>query len=225
MCKQCQTNPVYEFTNKRKICKTCFVRWFEKKFLYTIRRFELIKKLPKICAPQSQQTAEYHANFSAAQTSNFCLFNLKSQQTKGNLSKLKIKKGEIISYKKSKNFRDIVLESLLKMYSKKGTIKLVKSSSENSKFASSSTADIEAKKITETIIKKNIFDLRKENKKIINPLILFLDKEVLLYAKLKKFKFTKQKNSSNKICEFIDELEKKHPEIKQAIVQTILKTT
>lgn len=176
MCNQCQTNPVYKFTNKRKLCKTCFVRWFEKKFLYTIRRFNLIKR------------------------------------------------GEIIYYKKTKNFREVVLENLLKMYSKNDLIKITKSPKIKSKFASSVTADIEAKKITETIIKKNINQLKKNSKEI-KPLILFLDKEVLLYARLKNFTFKKEKNKTNKIKEFIDGLEKKHPEIKQAIVQTILKIT
>ena len=44
MCKQCETNPVYEFTNKGKLCKMCFVRWFQKKFLYTVRKFKMIEK-------------------------------------------------------------------------------------------------------------------------------------------------------------------------------------
>ena len=35
---------VYEFTNKRKLTKREFIRWFEKKFLYTIRKFQMIKK-------------------------------------------------------------------------------------------------------------------------------------------------------------------------------------
>ena len=43
MCKQCETNPVYEFTNKRKLCKNCFVNYFNKKFLFTIRKFGMIK--------------------------------------------------------------------------------------------------------------------------------------------------------------------------------------
>lgn len=42
MCKNCEINPVYEFTNKRKVCKTCFIRWFDKKFFYTIRRFNMV---------------------------------------------------------------------------------------------------------------------------------------------------------------------------------------
>ncbi len=44
MCKQCELKPVYEFTNKRKLCKNCFVRYFQKKVLYTIRKFKMIQK-------------------------------------------------------------------------------------------------------------------------------------------------------------------------------------
>ena len=43
MCKQCNANPVYEFTNQRKLCKNCFIEYFEKKALYTIRKFGMIK--------------------------------------------------------------------------------------------------------------------------------------------------------------------------------------
>ena len=43
MCKLCKTKPVYEFTNQRKLCKACFIHWFEKKFLYTIRKFNMIR--------------------------------------------------------------------------------------------------------------------------------------------------------------------------------------
>lgn len=41
MCKNCELNPVYEFTNKRKVCGNCFVNYFNKKVLYTIRRFKM----------------------------------------------------------------------------------------------------------------------------------------------------------------------------------------
>ena len=43
MCKECDKKPVYEFTNQRKLCKNCFIHWFDKKFLYTLRKFEMIK--------------------------------------------------------------------------------------------------------------------------------------------------------------------------------------
>lgn len=43
MCQECEKNPVYEFTNQRKLCKNCFLKWFFKKVLYTIRKFQMIK--------------------------------------------------------------------------------------------------------------------------------------------------------------------------------------
>src|SRR3989344_8219503 len=44
MCQQCEIKPVYEFTNKRKLCRVCFLRYFQKKVLYIIRKFNLIRK-------------------------------------------------------------------------------------------------------------------------------------------------------------------------------------
>jgi len=61
---------------------------------------------------------------------------------------------------------------------------------------------------------------------VIKPLYLFLDEEVLLYAKLKKLKFKKEikgkKTKKDKISNFIDDLEVKHPEIKHAIINSYL---
>src|SRR3989344_5708957 len=44
MCYQCETKPVYEFTNKRKLCKNWFARWFQKKVFYTIRKFRMLRQ-------------------------------------------------------------------------------------------------------------------------------------------------------------------------------------
>lgn len=44
-CKFCTSKPVINLTNNNvKLCKTCFVRYFEKKILKTIRQFNLIDK-------------------------------------------------------------------------------------------------------------------------------------------------------------------------------------
>lgn len=48
MCKLCEIKPVYEFTNNRKLCKRCYVQWFEKKFLYTVRKFKMLDRGDKI---------------------------------------------------------------------------------------------------------------------------------------------------------------------------------
>src|SRR4030042_4685560 len=44
MCHLCKIKPVYEFTNQRKLCKRCFANYFEKRFLYILRKFDMIKR-------------------------------------------------------------------------------------------------------------------------------------------------------------------------------------
>jgi len=177
MCKQCETKPVYEFTNQRKLCKTCFVRWFQKKVLYTIRRFELIKS------------------------------------------------GEVVGYKFEGSFRDVVLEDVLKMFAEKSMVELIKlpTTKKLSKIAIASTTDLEADKIVHALINGGKLSSAVDGK-MIKPLYLFLDKEVLLYAKLRNLRFKKtEEGTQDKISEFIDGLEKKHPEVKQAVVSGLLK--
>jgi hypothetical protein len=181
MCKQCEKNPVYEFTNKRKLCKNCFIKWFQKKVLYTIRKFSLIKN------------------------------------------------DDVIGYKNKKDFREIVLEDILLMISAKGMVEIVKlpSKKKTNKTAISLNINLESHNVIDSVINKKISKLPEispiqkiKNKIIIKPLYLFLDKEILLYAKLKKLKFNKEKIKEDKISKFIDDLEKKHPEIKRAIVNS-----
>jgi tRNA(Ile)-lysidine synthase TilS/MesJ len=178
MCKLCETNPVYEFTNKRKLCKRCFINYFQKKVLYTIRRFKMIKK------------------------------------------------GDKIFYKRNNDFKGIVLSEILKFISGKIEITLINSKNKADKIAIDSSLDSESENIIKILIKKNISDLKKflpVYRKVIKPLYLFLDEEILLYARLKNLKFQKKKEKKDKIKNFEDELEKKHPEVKRAIVNTLLK--
>jgi len=43
-CNTCKTKPVIELINKdTKLCKKCFIRYFEKKVKKTIRNYNLIK--------------------------------------------------------------------------------------------------------------------------------------------------------------------------------------
>jgi len=95
-----------------------------------------------------------------------------------------------------------------------------------SKIAIPSTTDLIAYGILNELINgknKNLKKLLPVENKVIKPLYLFLDKEVLLYAKLKKLKFKKRKEKDNKTTKFINELEKKHPEVKRAVVNGFLK--
>ena len=186
MCKKCELKPVYEFTNKRKLCARCFVRYFQKKFFYIIRKFGMIKS------------------------------------------------DDIVGYENRGDFRGVVLEDSLKIFSKKAGIGIVKLPAylrsqidkKISKTAISSTLDLEANEVIRTLIKERISELKKINPiigKIIKPLYLFLDREVLLYAKIRKLNFKNKKIKKTKISNFIDELEKKHPEVKRAVVNSYLK--
>ncbi len=173
MCNQCIINPVYEFTNKRTLCKTCFVRWFEKKFFYTLRKFSLVTKSDKI------------------KTSN------------------------------SKDIRNVVLKELIKIYNSKVPKKSEKTTL---KIANFQTTDSIAYSITKDLFKNKLSNkyLPKLKNKI-NPLYLFLDKEILLYANLKKLKFSNKKQKNTKLPQLVNKLEEKHPEIKHAIIQSYLK--
>jgi hypothetical protein len=178
MCKLCQEKPVYEFTNKRKLCRRCFVNYFEKKFLYTIRKFGMIKR------------------------------------------------GDVIEYKKENRFKGVVLEEMLKFFSKKSGIEIVKLPSRRAKkIAVDSSLDFEAEEILNALINGKAGDLRKNlpaEGKIIKPLYLFSDAEIMLYAKLKKLKFKEMKEKRSIIKIFEDEFEKKHPEVKRAAVKSLL---
>ena len=176
MCKNCELAPVYEFTNKRKVCRTCYVRWFQKKIFYTIRKFEMIKP------------------------------------------------GEIILSQKKNDFRSAVLEDVLKSLAENERIKIILRG-RHDKLAVSDTIDLISYKIINTIIQDNILNLKNLkplSKNTIRPFYLFLDKEILLYAKLKNLRFKIINEKKDKIADFIDGLEKKHPEVKRAIVNGFL---
>lgn len=185
MCKQCELNPVYEFTNKKKLCKTCFVKYFRKKLLYTIRKFGMIKN------------------------------------------------NDFIGYKFKGDFKDAVLEDCLKFSSEKAFIEIVKLPFKKkiNKIAVSDTLDAISEKIVHELFKGNLNKIKNaispvskiKRKTIIRPLYLFLDKEVLLYANLRNLRFKNLKEKRrDKISIFVNEMEKKHPELKRAVVNSYL---
>jgi len=170
---------VYEFTNQRKLTKREFIKWFQKKFLYTLRKFKMAGK------------------------------------------------NDVIAYENKGDFRGVVLENLLQMFSNRALVKIFKfpTKKKYTKKALASTTDTEANKITQIIIKgkaEKLKELAPVWGKIIKPLVLFLDKEVLLYAKLMNLKFKKTIEKKDKLSLFIDDLEKKHPEIKNSIISSYL---
>ena len=177
MCKLCEVKPVYEFTNKRKLCARCFVNWFQKKFLYTIRKFEMIKS------------------------------------------------EEFVGYESKGDFRGVVLEDVLKMFVSRGDARLRKGKNNVSKFAVADTSSLIADEIVKVLFsgKTSVLkDFNPVNGKVIKPLYLFLDREVLLYAKLRGLEFKNVLVKKNKLDEFVDELEEKHPELKHSVVNSYL---
>ena len=137
-----------------------------------------------------------------------------------------IRSGDVVVYENKGDFRGVVLEDVLKMFSEKGNVKLIKNKPNKlAKIATTSTIDTESDKLIHSLIKANTKNLKKlapVEGRIIKPLYLFLDEEVLLYAKLKKLKFKKKFEKKDKISNFIDDLEVKHPEIKRAIINSYL---
>lgn len=179
MCKRCETNPVYEFTNQRKLCKNCFIYWFEKKFLYTVRKFKLF-------LPEEKVSFEYLEDVSS-----------------------------------------VVLMECLKILENGSRIKMLEPNLKKGfdKFASKSTLDENSFEIISSLVEDN-FSLKENqpiNGKFVSPLYFFLKKEVKLYADLKKLKYKKEKIQRKDWEKFINELEKEHPEIKHAIINSYLK--
>jgi tRNA(Ile)-lysidine synthase TilS/MesJ len=178
MCKLCEEKPVYEFTNKRKLCKKCFIDYFHKKVLYTIRKFNMIRQ------------------------------------------------GDIIGYKKGSGFKEEVLKEMLDFANERigFTIAFLPSKKIN-KIAISSSLDSESGDIVHMLIEGDVSDLKKDlpvEGNVIKPLYLFLDEEIMLYAKLRNMKFSMKKDKKDKTEQFMDSFEKKHPEVKRAVVNSIL---
>jgi len=216
MCKQCEKNPVYKFTNKRKLCRSCFIKYFQKKVLYTTRKFNLIKQGDVVGYKNEKDfrgVVLEHILKMFADKWMIELVNLSQFLTQTNK--------QLIKNSPTPTERSIRLINPKKSrasVNERGKLKV-------NKIAVASTIDLEADKIIHILIQGKVEELKKVapiEGKIIKPLYLFLDREVLLYAQLKRLKFKKVKPKKDKISKSINELEKKHPEIKRAIVKGYL---
>ncbi len=112
-CMNCQKKPVWQFTNKRKLCKDCFVKYFEKKVFYTIRKFQFISRADKIGIAVS------------GGKDSFAVLNIMNKFCKKNKLKLNaILVDEGIKDKKGKSYRGEAIKQL-KKYCKENKIKLI----------------------------------------------------------------------------------------------------
>ena len=134
---------------------------------------------------------------------------------------------EIMGYKREKNFKGVVLEEILTFLSEKANFNIIKLPSKKiDKIAVDSSIDSESEDIVKLLIRGSSFNLKKclpVVGKVIKPFYLFLDEEILLYAKIRQLKFKEQKKKLDKFKDFLDEFEEKHPEVKRAIVNSLLK--
>lgn len=139
-----------------------------------------------------------------------------------------IKHGDVVGFRDNGGFRDAVLRDVLGFFSEKSGTEIVNvnKTKKYTKLAVSDTINMNSDKIVHEIFDG---DLRKTkginpiDGNIIKPLYLFLDEEVLLYAKLRglKFKVNRDKKK-DEIVSFVDALEKKHPELRRAVVNSYL---
>ncbi|MBI5148054.1 hypothetical protein HZA33_00050 [Candidatus Pacearchaeota archaeon] len=174
MCKKCKTNAVFVMINGRKLCKNCFIHYFEKKILFTIRKYNLLRKGNKIFIDKGRYTTIIEHIFRKLPIYK--------------ISKIKTKTDKILL---STSIGNIACQIILNQLKKKQEVK----------------------------------QLMPKYKNTIKPLYLLLDKEIELYAKLNKIKINKQKDKDKlgvQVRNFLNDLEKKHPEIKYAAVNAFL---
>lgn len=212
MCKLCEKNTVYEFTNKRKLCKKCFMAYFQKKVFYTIRKFNMIKR---------EDTIGYKKENDFKGMVLEDILNFVNERANFNLVKLPSK----WEPPAGSSIRDPARFGLSEALQSRSQLQHPNRKLKASKIAVDSSIDSESSKIIRTLINGNVSELKKflpVYSNIIKPLYLFLDEEILLYAKLKNLKFSKKTDKKDKIKSFEDEFEKKHPEIKRAIVNSLL---
>ncbi|MFH1585616.1 MAG: hypothetical protein ABIB79_02530, partial [archaeon] len=177
MCNLCKTKPVYVFTNKRQVCKTCFIRFFQKKFLYINRKFGLMKKRDVIGYQKSNTPG------------SVVLENLlKMFEGKFMINVVKLR---------SQNARDIDIKSLIKKSSirtisakdrdrvRSGATHKRGKAEPNFKIALPSTTDTETYSIIHNLISGKTQKSKPLEGQTIKPLYLFTNKQVELYAKLK----------------------------------------
>jgi len=114
--------------------------------------------------------------------------------------------------KKSDHINDQVL---IYLFEKFGFIK------KNSRFiALSDSADDVSSGVVDSWFKDKEQDLSPVSKNKSRPLFLMTDQEISIYASLKGIKGTNKKKTMAR--EMLDKMEKSHPEVKRAIVQSYL---
>lgn len=138
----------------------------------------------------------------------------------------------IRKYKLLRKYEPVYIEKgkyseILKQFFKKNPLyPITKTKSSKTRILlSDSTDSIAVSILTNQLINKpKLSELVPKNKNYVKPLYHLLDKELELYAKLKHIKLNKQKKQDSiteKTRQFLNEMEKKHPEIKYSTLKSI----
>lgn len=153
--------PVYTLPNGKTLGPGDFCRYFEKKVLYTVRKFDMSREA-------------------------------------------KIKKNKSINSK-----------VLYHLYNQFGFLK------NDSKITAldDSTDDIATAMMGSWFVNKSV-DLSPKSSRIIRPLFLITEQEIMIYASLRHLDGKQKKKTPARIM--LDNMEKIHPEIKRAIAQAYL---
>jgi tRNA(Ile)-lysidine synthase TilS/MesJ len=182
MCKNCNKNPVYELTNKRKFCNLCFSKYLRHKIFSTITKYHMLSNLDSLYIKKSGH---------------------KSELIETILRKITDKRG--ISIKKVRG---------------KGTMAIPVSLDDEAFFI-----------INELLKKSPSYKsmgpvIKQKGSILIKPLYLCSDKEIDLYCRINKIRLSKKEQEKDptkqSMIDFINHMEKRHPEIKNAIVNSYL---
>ncbi len=145
-----------------------------------------------------------------------------------------IKQGEKIVVLDSMDVKSSALFYILKKFAKERRqeiCKIKEKDSKGKKIAISDNLDDEAYLIVKCLMHGDLHSAKlapvvnERGITRVKPLYFCSDKESILYAKLKKLplRMNRQKeNKKDKIRDFLDKMEKKHPELKNAIVNAFL---
>lgn len=266
MCNQCNLKPVYEFTNQRKLCKSCFIRWFQKKVLYVNRRFGLIKngdvvsyvKRDDFRSVVLEDVLKMIGEKGFVEIVEFPS-KITKKKKKGSSGMEPNKLSSDYEFFKISKYLNVLVDlatSRARMAEwstqsvvircPSGCVGSIPTPGATKKFklAIPVTVDLEANEIIDKIVNGDIKKIKALpiEGNVIKPLYLFLDKEVLLYAKLRGLKFEGNSylmnppspsshpprgqrikiKSEEDVEGFINNLETKHPEVKRSIVNSYL---
>ena len=170
VCQKCKTQSVYEFTNKAKVCRECFMDYFERKIFRIIRKYQM------------------------------SLLNIAGDK---------------------KDVRYKILKLILEK------IKINRKSKAKITTGIKNLDDFSAEIISGVMSRGfNIKDFLPKTKNQEVPLYFMPDREILLYAKLKKIRVGIKRNENRlqkEINSLFSELEKNDRDVRHAVVNARMK--